>query len=99
MYTHRQSPDQDADFASDALVRSEEVETISKESVRQELDQLGMAKPPGDEETEKWEQELAKELEDLGLSHEETPQDQVDSEQWENELQRMLDMHSTEQDQ
>lgn len=70
--------------------------------MREELGQLGMAQSPlgaDDEETEKWEKELAKELEDLGLSPEETPQENVDSEQWESELQRMLDMHSEEQDQ
>ena len=48
----------------------------------------------GTGEAEKWEEELARELEDLGLDTEGgVANDQADSEQWESELQKMLEMH------
>ena len=93
-----QSPVQESDFASDALVVGEsEGEQISRESVRDELGQLGVAQEVGVAEGEgQWdlEEELARELEDLGLEAEgDGTGDQVDSEQWENEIQKMLEMH------
>ena len=96
MYTCIQSPVQEPDFASDALMTGEgEGQQISRESVRDELGQLGVSpKGGGTEEAEHWEEELARELEDLGLDTEGgVANDQTDSEQWENELQKMLEMH------
>ena len=93
---HVQSPVQEPDFASDALVAGEsEAEQISRESVRDELGQLGMSpEGGGTEEAEKWEEELARELEDLGLETEGgVANDPADADQWEHELQQMLDMH------
>lgn len=91
-----QSPVQEPDFASDALVAGEsEGEQINRDSVRDELGQLGVSTQGGGaEEAEKWEEELARELEDLGLETEgDVANDPTDSEQWENELQKMLEMH------
>ena len=87
---------QEPDFASDALVAGEsEGEQISRESVRDELGQLGVSPEGGGAgEAAQWEEELARELEDLGLETEGgVTNDQVDSEQWESELQKMLEMH------
>ncbi len=52
-----------------------------------ELEQLGVG--PADE----WEEEIARELEDLGVVTEEGV-DKVDDQQWEDEIERMLEMHS-----
>ena len=48
------------------------------------------------EGAEQWEleEELARELEDLGLETEGgEANEHIDSEQWENEIQKMLEMH------
>lgn len=72
-----------------------EGDEISRESVRDELGQLGVSPEGGGTgEAEQWEEELARELEDLGLEADVgVSNDQGDPEQWENELQKMLDMH------
>lgn len=80
------------------MVGESEREQISRESVRDELGQLGVTQEVGVSEGDgQWdlEEELARELEDLGLETEgDGTNDQVDSEQWENEIQKMLEMHS-----
>ena len=79
------------------MVGESEGEQISRESVRDELGQLGVTQEVGVPEGEgQWDldEELARELEDLGLDTEgDGTNDQVDSEQWENEIQKMLEMH------
>ena len=79
------------------MVGESEGEQISRESVRDELGQLGVTPEVGVSEGEgQWdlEEELARELEDLGLETEgDGTSDQLDSEQWENEIQKMLEMH------
>ena len=72
-----------------------EGEQISRESVRDELGQLGVTPQGGGAvEAEQWEEELAQELEDLDLEIEGgVANEHTDSEQWENEIQKMLEMH------
>ena len=50
------------------------------------------------EEEEQWEEDLAKELEDLGLEGEENVVGTIDGgdEQWENEIKLLLESHSTD---
>ncbi len=74
------------EFASDALV-SDNAAPLDRESVVTGLEQLGVG--PADE----WEEEIARELEDLGVVTEEG-MDKTEDQQWEDEIERMLEMHS-----
>jgi len=58
---------------------------IDRETMATELEQLGV----GDQ----WEEELARELEDLGVNTEDGT-DKTDDKNWEDEIERMLEMHS-----
>ncbi len=73
------------EFASDALASDDA--PLDRESVVTELEQLGVG--PADE----WEAEIARELEDLGVVTEEGVE-KTDDQQWEDEIERMLEMHS-----
>ncbi len=76
------------EFASDALASDDA--PLDRESVVTELEQLGVVGVgPADE----WEAEIARELEDLGVVAEEGVE-KTDDQQWEDEIERMLEMHS-----
>lgn len=90
------------EFASDALHPAGE--EISRESVKVELGQLGMASSPekgdgGEGGMHQWEADLQAELRDLDIQGlEEGGGEGVEDEAWEAELEQMLDMHSEHTD-
>lgn len=66
------------------------MESVSKEAVQSELNQLGVQDNDStDPSADAWEAELEADLDELCV----TAEDQTDN-NWEEELEQMLDMHS-----
>lgn len=81
------------EFASDALTisTSTEDQVIDRYSIANELEQLGVT---ASDVAEDWDENLARELEDLGLEHHDDGGHIESDQQWEEEIERILDTHS-----